>query len=120
MDCTIKSEDRARSGILPNRFLARTAVLMLLILVPVLSTLAKNSVYYPASNLNHYVSISNKMNVTHAPAMFESAPMRPAANVVPPLPIFPRIREARMDAPLVPQIGSTVSLQLRSPPLRFS
>jgi len=120
LDCTLKSADQARRGILPDRFLARTAVLMLLILVPVLTTLAKNSLYYPASNLNHYVSISSKMNVTHAPAIFESAPMRPVANVVPPLPIFPRIREARMDAPLIPQIGSTVSLQLRSPPLQFS
>jgi hypothetical protein len=93
---------------------------MLLVLVPILSTLAKNSVYYPPSNLTHYVSISSKMNETHAPLIPEVAKMHPLANVVPSLPMFPRIRKAQMDAPPIPQIGVTISLQFRSPPFSLS
>ena len=120
VDPEVKISKPSYCGNLSKRYLARIAVVMLLVLVPVLSTFAKNSAYYPPTNLTHYVSIASKMNLNHSAAILEIAPLRPVANVVTVQPIFSRTRKTQPDAPPIQQIGLTVSLQHRSPPANLA
>jgi hypothetical protein len=101
--------------------LARTpvqiaAVVLLLFAVTGLSTLAKNSQYFPTSNSAHYINISSKMKAAPAPVLLERAPLQPIAKVVPPKPCAP-VNHGVDEIPLPsPSIGVTVSIQHRSPP----
>ena len=45
----------------------RVLVLLLLCAVPILSTLAKDSIYLPTSNTAHFINIAAKMKVADAP-----------------------------------------------------
>jgi hypothetical protein len=92
-----------------------TAVL-LLFAVAGLSTLAKNSQYFPNSNPAHYINISNKMKGAPAPVLLDFAPLYPIATVVPPQPCTPKNHGVE-EVPLPsPSIGVTISIRHRSPP----
>jgi hypothetical protein len=93
-------------------------VILLLFAVAGLSTLAKNSQYFPNSNPTHYVNISNKMKSAPAPVLLERAPLYPIGKVVPLQPcalVNNGVEEISLPSP---SIGVTVSIQHRSPPSR--
>jgi hypothetical protein len=92
-------------------------VLLLLFAVTGLSTLAKNSPYFPNSHPAHYVNISSKMRGAPAPVVLERAPLCAIAKVVPPPQPFSRRNHGVEEISLPsPSIGVTVSIQHRSPP----
>jgi hypothetical protein len=89
---------------------------LLLLAVPTLSTLAKNSWYLPQSNPGHYLNIANKMQVRHCAIILEKTPLQAKAKLEPPpQPPARHIREADWEPPK-PSLGVIVSLQHRSPP----
>ena len=95
--------------------LKRTALVLLLLAVPILSTLAKDSWYLPQGNTAHYLNPAIKMKVSHAPLLVRWEPPMPTANFFPPP--APTVRVTReVENPPVPDIGITLSLQHRSPP----
>jgi hypothetical protein len=98
----------------------KSAILFLLLGVAGLSTFAKVSQYYPRSNSAHYVSIANKMNVGHPPAVLMQKPLHPVARIAPPQPAFRTILRVEPEIPTAQQIGLVVSLQHRSPPSLLS
>lgn len=96
--------------------LVRGALLALLLLaVPTLATLAKNSWYLPQSNPGHYLNIASKMWVPHCPIVLEKTPLRASAKFVPMLEVIRSARERDSEPPR-PSVGVTVSQQHRSPP----
>ena len=94
--------------------------MLLLVLVPVLSTLAKNSLYFPTSNPAHYVSISNKMKVSHAVTIPDSQPLRPVAAIAPVQPPVVLPMETCPDRSPAAQIGISLSPRHRAPPALLS
>jgi hypothetical protein len=108
-------ERRARRS---RHLLIKAAVFALLVAVAGLSTLAKNSLYYPKTNPSHYVSIASKARIASAPAVEQRAPMLPMVRMTPPQTL---IRTAAAphegsEAPPILEIGIVLSLQHRSPP----
>lgn len=91
-------------------------VILLLFAVAGLSTLAKNSQYFPKSNPTHYVNIASKMKVAPTPVVLERAPLYPVAKVIPPQPCAPRNHGVEEITLPSPSIAVTVSIQHRSPP----
>jgi hypothetical protein len=94
------------------------AVVLLLLAVTALSTLAKNSQYFPSSGPAHYLNISNKMKGAPLPVLLERAPLYPIAKVVPPQPYSPANHGVEEISLPSPSIGVTLSVQHRSPPSR--
>jgi hypothetical protein len=88
---------------------------LLLLAVPTLATLAKNSWYLPQSNPGHYLNIASKMNVPHCSILLRQAPLRAIAKLLPAPQVIWRPREADREPPK-PSIGLAVSLRHRSPP----
>ena len=95
--------------------LKRVAVLFLLLTVPSLSTLAKNSWYLPQADAGHYLTGAVKMRVAHAPELLDRCPLRLINKVISPQPQVWRHQEPEL-APEIPNISVTVVLQHRSPP----
>jgi hypothetical protein len=91
-------------------------VVLLLFAVAVLSTLAKNSQYFPQSHPTHYINIASKTKVSPSPAVLEREPLCPIAKVVPPQPRAPRNHGVEEISLPSPSVGVTVSIQHRSPP----
>jgi hypothetical protein len=96
-------------------FLRRVAVVLLLLTVPALSTLAKNSWYLPQADTGHYLTGAVKMRVAHSPELLDSRPLRLIADVISPQPQIRKHQEPEF-APEIPSVGVTVALQHRSPP----
>jgi len=103
-----------------KRWLARAAILALLVAITGLSTLAKNGQYFPKSTPARYVSLSTKMNVTSAPAVPEPGPAEVAAKLVPAQTVIPIARVEPRRVPRIKQIDITVSTRLRAPPSPLS
>jgi hypothetical protein len=99
-----------------KEFLAKAAILLLLIAVAGLSTLAKHSQYLPKSNPTHFFSNAAKMNVTHLSVLFLPAPICPVVKITPDEKAFRVLQQIFPEKIELPQIGLTVSLQHRSPP----
>jgi len=98
------------------RLVNKLAVFVLLLGLANLATMAKNGQYYPTANPARQVSLSTKMNDTHAPVAPVRAPLEKVARTVPAKPC-PTIRRQTQPKPLpVQAIGITVTLQHRSPP----
>jgi len=93
----------------------RAAVVLLLLAVPILSTLAKNSWYLPQADTAHYLNGAIKMKVSHTPLLVRWEPPMPTAKVFPPPASTERV-VPEVPNPPVPDIGITLSLQHRSPP----
>lgn len=93
----------------------RVAVLLLLLAVPALSTLAKDSWYLPQANTGHYLTGAIKMKVVHSRLLAGHRPLLPVAKAVPPLPEVPKVRPSEPELS-VPSVAVTVSLRHRSPP----
>jgi len=91
---------------------------LLLLAVPTLTTLAKNSWYLPQSNPVHYLNIASKMRVPQVSVVLNKAPLRPIAMLIPAPEIIRSTHEPDLEPPK-PSIGVTVTLQHRSPPSLF-
>jgi hypothetical protein len=103
------------------RAILQTATIVLLLFaVAGLSTLAKNSQYFPKSNPTHYVNIASKMKVAPLPNALERQPLCPLAKVVLPQPRVPKHPTVE-EIPVPSQsIGVTVSIHHRAPPPSLS
>jgi hypothetical protein len=108
------------SGLMNRRLFSAglqiATVVLLLFAVAGLSTLAKNSQYFPKSHPTHYVNIASKMNTAASPVLLEPGPLYPIAKVVPPQPRAFRNHGVDEISLPSPSIGVTVSIQHRSPP----
>jgi hypothetical protein len=89
--------------------------LLLLLAVPALSTLAKQSWYLPPADTCHYLNGAIKMQVDHPGLLADSKPLLPAAKVVQPKPEGLMLQPVRPE-PEIPRIALTASVPLRSPP----
>jgi hypothetical protein len=96
---------------------ARLLVLLLLCAVPILSTLAKDSIYLPKSNTVHFINIAAKMKVADAPVAISQPDIaEPLIAVQVPEPRIRTPRQDELEVPAVPKVSLKVCLQHRSPP----
>jgi len=103
-----------------KRSLLNASIVLLLFAVAGLSTLAKNSQYFPKSNPTHYVNIAAKMKAAPSRVVVQRDRLSPVAKVVPPKPEIPNKYAVKEEADLpFPSVGVTVSIQHRSPPSPF-
>jgi len=103
-----------------KRGLVNASIVVLLFGVAGLSTLAKNSQYFPSSNPTHYVNIASKMKAAPNPVVLRPDRLSPVAKVVPPKPELRNKRAVKEEADLPSlAVGVTVSIQHRSPPSLF-
>jgi len=122
----VKSETQVRCRFLKldsssGGVFARAAVVFLLLVsVAALSTLAKDGQYFPQSNPARQVSLSTKMNFTHAPIVPDGARSQAVARISPPQPSIRITRIERLEPIPMQRIGIIVSLQHRSPPVSIS
>jgi hypothetical protein len=112
----VGSQEHNKERSASRRLWLRLSVVMLLISVAGLSTLAKDGQYYPKTHPARYVSISTKMNVSHAPILVSRDKLQLIARISPPLPTIRRIPADRSEAVPTLRIGVIVSMQHRSPP----
>lgn len=101
-----------------RRFVAsRVLVLLLLCAVPILSTLAKDSIYLPKSNTVHFINIAAKMKMADAPVVISQPHLsEPMMAVQRPEPQTPSTRQDELEVPPVVKVSLTICLQHRSPP----
>jgi hypothetical protein len=96
----------------------RIVVLLLILAVPVLSTLAKDSAYLPQSNTAHFINIAAKMKVADAPLPVTKPQVaEPLVALVPLEPEVATTRQDELELPPVPKVSLKVCLQHRSPPI---
>jgi hypothetical protein len=112
------------SELMKSRFLRailQTATIVLLLFaVAGLSTLAKNSQYFPKSNPTHYVNIASKMKVAPLPNPSERQPLYPIAKVLLPQPCVPKHPTVEETPVPFRSIGVSASIRHRAPPPSFS
>jgi hypothetical protein len=99
-----------------KRIWLRAGAVILLVAVASLSTLAKNSPYYPRGSQIKYVSIASKMKVANAPVVFGWVPVQPESRLVPPPPAYSAPVRVEPPAPSIQPIGLLVSPLHRPPP----
>lgn len=107
---------RRAEKIIGKRIWLRAGAVILLVAVASLSTLAKNSVYYPHGRRITYVNIASKMKVAKSLVMFEEAPLQPVWRLVPPSPEYAEPVRIEPPAPEIQPIGLVVSPLRRPPP----
>jgi hypothetical protein len=95
--------------------LKRTAILLLLLAVPALSTLAKTSWYLPQADAGHYLNGAIKMSVPHARFQADWEPPLPPMKILPPPAPIADLQPAQ-PKPSGPDIAITTCLRHRSPP----
>ncbi len=107
-------------GRLLRAILQTATIVLLLFAVAGLSTLAKNSQYFPKSNPTHYVNIASKMKVAPLPNALERQPLYPIAKVLLPQPCV--LKHQMVQEIPVPSrsIGVSVSIHHRAPPPSLS
>ena len=99
-----------------KRIWLRAEALILLVAVASLSTLAKNSLYYPHHRETRFVNIASKMNAAKSPMVFERAPLQPVSRLVPPPPEYSEPARAELQVTAIRPIGLVVSPLRRPPP----
>jgi hypothetical protein len=98
----------------------KLVVVLLVVGLATLATLAKDGQYYPATNAARHVSLSTKMNVTHAPVVFDRGALKNVAQLVSPKPRPVVTRRTESEPLTIESVGVVVSLQHRSPPAVLS
>jgi hypothetical protein len=113
MDCSIPALRNAQA----SRFsvLKRTFVLLLLLSVPVLTTLARNNWYLPQSNPGHYLTTASKTKVPSGSMEVSQPQIEIVVEATPPLPEPPKIRRSE-SAPTIVWTDLPVFVQHRPPP----
>lgn len=99
---------------------SKLAIVLLLIGLAGLATAAKNGQYYPKTNPARLVSISTKMNVTHALVLPSSGVLETVTRIVMPKPRAILVRRTEPEPLPAESVGLAASLQLRSPPAVLS
>jgi len=96
----------------------RVFVLLLLLAVPVLTTLARNNWYLPQSNPGHYLTTASKTKVASRSLDTSRAQVRIRTidDAVPPRPQAQRIRRTESAPPILLLADLSVSVQRRPPP----
>src|SRR5271155_4605804 len=95
----------------------RVVVVLLVLAVPVLATLAKDSAYLPQANTAHFINIAAKMKVADAPLpVIKPQVVELLVALVLPEPQVATTRQDGLEAPPVPKVSLKVCLQHRSPP----
>jgi hypothetical protein len=110
------TQERTSNRSLRTPILFKSAILFLLLAVGALSTVTRVSQYYPQTASTRYVTIANKMNVAHPPALIARMPLQLVARMTPPQPAIRMTRRVEPEVPCTQRIGIVVSLQHRSPP----
>jgi hypothetical protein len=101
-------------------FFEKLAIILLLVGLGGLATLAKDGQYYPPTTAVRHVSLSTKMNVTHASVVFDRGALDNFAPLVTPK-ARPAVGKRIEPQPLpIASVGVTVSVQHRSPPAVLS
>jgi hypothetical protein len=119
-ECGSSRAHAPRSSAPLFQLLTKLGVLLLLFAIASLATLAKDGQYYPTANPARQVSLSTKMNESHAPVVVNRVPSDAVVRISPPKPCLV-IRTRREPEPLpVQSVGITVALQHRSPPLSLT
>ena len=95
--------------------LKRTAIVLLLLAIPALSTLAKQSWYLPQADTGHYLNGAIKMKVSHGGFQAHWEPALRVAQLVPP-PVQTITLRPTQPKPSVPTIRVTAVPQHRPPP----
>jgi hypothetical protein len=114
MDCSIPAFRNAQA----SRFsvlIKRTFVLLLLLSVPVLTTLARNNWYLPQSNPGHYLTTASKTKVASSSMEVSQPQIETIVEATPPLPEPPKIRRSE-SAPTIVWTDLPVVVQHRPPP----
>jgi hypothetical protein len=101
------------------RAVRKIAVLLLLVFLAGFSTTLKYGQYFPQGDPIGHAAMSNKMDVAHAPATCDSAPVETATELVPPEPRCETFRREPPPPLVIQLLGLTLSLQHRSPPSLF-
>jgi hypothetical protein len=94
-------------------------VLLLLILLAGYAATLKFGQYFPQDDPIAHAAMSNKMNVAHTPATYDSAPVETATEIVRPQPRCETFHREPPPPPVIQLLGLTLSLQHRSPPPSF-
>jgi len=99
---------------------ARIIALVLVLAIPILSTMARRGWYLSPSDHGHYLIDASKVKVALGPILHAPLPLRAAVHSAP---WQPRMRVERYVEPTstLPQylLGVIISLQHRSPPILF-
>src|SRR5690242_8544783 len=95
--------------------LQATFVLVLLLCVPILATLARNSWYLPPSNPGHYLMEASKAEIVISPIAFSLAVVPLIAGMLPPREQTQRIHIVEV-VPYVPLMTLAAPLRRRPPP----
>ena len=92
--------------------------LLLVLAVPILSTMARKGWYLSPSDTGHYLIDASKAKVAHGPVLHDPVPLRIVAVRVP---LQPRMYVERYLEPTPSvsfcSLGITISRQHRSPPI---
>jgi hypothetical protein len=110
-----RTDEIARTMVARRGYL-KVCVGLLLLAVIGFSTLAKNSQYRSQSDPAHFLNISSKMKVSHAPVATDRTPLQAVARFVPPRPEFCFTHVCEDLVPELPSLSVTLTLQHRSPP----
>jgi hypothetical protein len=103
------------------RLFRLTAILLLVLAVPGLSTLAKHSWYLPASNPTHFLTAASKMRVVRPTVAPDRSSLQAIAAAVLPQPAVLIVHcNCVSPEPRAPRSGVPVSPQLRSPPFSLA
>lgn len=99
----------------------RVIALLLVLAVPILSTIARNDWYLSASDQAHYLIDASKAELPHGPSLHASLLLRVFAVRVPPQSRM-RVERYLEPAPSLPlhSLGVAISPQLRAPPIRLA
>ncbi|HXO05658.1 MAG TPA: hypothetical protein VN884_08510 [Candidatus Sulfotelmatobacter sp.] len=117
MDLTRHTESVSRRNIATRFVLPRMLVLFLLLAVPGLSTIAKDSIYLPQSNAAHFINKAAKMKLADvAVTVIAPQPAEPLVGIVLPQPEIRVERQAQLGAPPIPKVSLSICLRHRSPP----
>ena len=95
--------------------LKRIAIVLLLLAIPALSTLAKQSWYLPQADTAYYLNGAIKMKVSHGRLLADREPPLPVAQLAPPPPLTTTLGPAQ-PKPSVPSLRITAVPQYRPPP----
>jgi uncharacterized membrane protein len=98
----------------------RWTVLALIFTVAAFSATAKHSQFLPKSNPAHFISNMSKMNVSHSPDLAVPLSASGIPKIIPAHPVFRVLATVRPEDLDSSQLGLTLSLQQRSPPLSLA
>jgi hypothetical protein len=102
------------------RFWARTSALVLAFAVMGLATVAKSGGFQPRSAARSHLHAAAKMDVERLELSSIRAPLHPITRIAPARPQFCQTQNQELDVPLAENLGLTLALKHRSPPVTIA